>query len=64
MSRDLSHSHILRFQINPLSHLPLSTKSLHLHLHLLLFQRFLSLLTIASNLYLHNFHVILDDVFH
>ena len=36
MSHDLSHSHsqVLGFQINPLSHIPLSINSLHSHLHL------------------------------
>ena len=35
-SHDLSHSHsqLLGFQINPLSHPPLSINSLHSHLHL------------------------------
>ena len=42
MSHDLSHFHLqlLRFQINPLSYIPLSVNSLHSHLHLLFFQRF------------------------
>ena len=48
----LSHSHskILGFQINYLSHISLSNNS---HLHLFLFQRWLLLQTIASNLHLH-----------
>ena len=39
-SPDLSHPHSksLGFQIDPLSHMPLSTNSLHSHLHLSLFQ--------------------------
>ena len=55
MSHDLSHSrsHILGFQINPLSHHPSSINSLHLHLCLSLFQRCLLLQTLASNLHLH-----------
>ena len=55
MSHDLSHFHLqlLRFQINPLSYIPLSVNSLHSHLHLLFFQRCLLLQTLASNLYLH-----------
>ena len=55
ISQDLSHSHsqLLRFQINPLSHTPLSTNSLHLHLHLPSVQRCLLLQTLRSNLHLH-----------
>ena len=55
LSHDLSHSNsnILGFQINPLSHLPLSINSLHSHLDLSLFQRCLLLETLASNLHLH-----------
>ena len=48
-----SHSQLLGFQIKPLSHTPLSTNSLHLHLHLSLFQRCLLFQTIASNLHSH-----------
>ena len=41
MSHGLSHSHsqLRAFQINPLSRIPLSSNSLHLHLHFSLFQR-------------------------
>ena len=55
MSHDLSHSRsqILGFQINFSSHKPLSIKFLHSHLYLSLFQRCLSLQTLASNLHLH-----------
>ena len=55
MSHDLSHSHsqLLGFQINSLSHLPLSINSLHLYLHLPLLQHCLLLQTLASNLHLH-----------
>ena len=55
MSHNLSdpHSQILRFQINPLSHIPLSINSLHSHLHLSLSQRCLSSQAPASNLYLY-----------
>ena len=54
MSHALSHSHsqLLGFQVNPSSHIPLSTNSLHSHLHLFLFQRCLLLQTITSNLHL------------
>ena len=57
-SHDLSHSHsqLLAFQINPLSHTPSSTNPLHLHLHLSSFQRYLLLQTLALNLHLH-FHL-------
>ena len=48
-----SHSQLLGFQINHLSHIPLSINSLHSHLHLFLFQRCLLFQTIASNLQLH-----------
>ena len=55
ISHDLSHSHsqLLGFQINPLSHIPLSINSLHSHLHLFLFHFCLLLQTIASNLHSH-----------
>ena len=55
MSHDLSHSHsqVLGFQINPLSHIPFSNNSLHSHLHLSLFHLCLLLQTLASNLHLH-----------
>ena len=49
------HSQLLGFQINPLSHVPLSINSLHSHLHLCLFHHCLLLQTIASNLHSH-FH--------
>ena len=54
-SYDLSHSHsqLLIFQINLLSHKPLSINFLHSHLHLPSFQRCLLLQTLASNLHLH-----------
>ena len=55
MSHDLSdlHSQILGFQINTLSHIPLSINSLHSQLHLSLFQRCLLLQTFTANLHLH-----------
>ena len=55
MPHDLSHSHsqLLRFQINSLSHIPLSINSLHSHLHLSSFHLWLLLKTLASNLHLH-----------
>ena len=55
MSDYLSHSHsqLLGFQINSLSHIPLSINSLHLHLHLPSFHHYLLLQTLASNLHLH-----------
>ena len=55
MSHDLSHSHLqlLGFQINPLSHLPLSINSLHSHLHFSLLEHCLLLQILASNLHLH-----------
>ena len=55
ISHDLSHSHsqLLGFQINPLSHIHLSFNSLHSHLYLFLFQRCLLLQTITSKLHLH-----------
>ena len=49
-----SHSHILGFQINQLSYLPLSINySLHSHLQLSLFQHSLLLKILACNLHLH-----------
>ena len=53
-SHDLSHSHsqLLGFKINPLSHTPLSINSLHSHLHLSSFQCYLLLQTLASSQYL------------
>ena len=55
MSRALSHSHsqLLGFQVNPLSHTPLSISSLHSDLHLFLFQRCLLLQTFSPNLRSH-----------
>ena len=52
---DLSHphSHILGFQINPVSHLLFSINSLHSHLHFSLFQHCLLLQTLASNFYVY-----------
>ena len=54
ISHDLSHSHsqLLRFQINPLSNIPLSINYLHSHLHLSSFHLFLLLQTLASSLHL------------
>ena len=54
-SYDLPHSHsqLLGFQINPLSHTPLSINSLHSHLHLSSFQCCLFLQPLASSLHLH-----------
>ena len=49
----MSHSQLLGFQNNPVSHIPLSINSLHSHLHLSSFQRCLLLQTLASNLHLH-----------
>ena len=46
-------SQLRGFQINPLSHNPLSINSLHSHLHLSLFHLCLLLQTLASNLHLH-----------
>ena len=53
-SQDLQHQHsqLLGFQINPLSHAPLSINSLQFHL-LLSFQRYLLLQTPMLNLHLH-----------
>ena len=53
--QDLYHSHsqLLGFQINPLSHTSLSNNSLHSHLHLSSFQRCLLLQTLLLNLHLH-----------
>ena len=55
MPHDLSHSHsqLLGFQIKPLSHIPLSTNSLHSHLHLSSFHLCLLLQTLAINLLMH-----------
>ena len=52
---DLSHSNsqLLGFQMDSLSHTPLSINSLHSHLHLLPFQRCLLLQRLASNLHLY-----------
>ena len=54
-SHDLSHSHsqLLGFQINPLSHTPLSISSLNSHPHLSSFQRCSLLQTLPSSLHLH-----------
>ena len=54
-SQDLSHSHsqLLGFQINPLSHTPLSMNYLHSQLHLSSFQRCLLSQTLLLNLHLH-----------
>ena len=54
MLHDLSHSnsHILEFQTNPSSHLPLPINYLRSYLHLSLFQGCLLLETLASNLHL------------
>ena len=55
ISHNLSHSQsqLLGFQINTLSHIPLSINYLHSHLHLSLFHLCLLLQTLASNLHLH-----------
>ena len=55
MSHDLSHSHsqLLGFQLNPLSHVPLSINSIHSHLHLSSFNPCLLLQILASSLHLH-----------
>ena len=55
MSHDLSHSHsqLLGFQINPLSHIRLSIDSLHSDLYLSSFHLCLLLQTLAFNLRLH-----------
>ena len=55
MSHDLSHSHshLLGFQINQLSHIPLSINSLHPHLHLSSFHLCILLQTLALNLHMH-----------
>ena len=68
-SHDSSHSHsqLLGFQIDPLSHTPLSIDSLHSHLYLSSFQLCLLLQTLASNLSTfttYTFHVILCVLFH
>ena len=49
----MTKSQLLRFQINPLSQLPLSINSLHSHLHLSLFYFRLLLQTFAFNVHLH-----------
>ena len=49
----ISHSQLLRCQIQPLSHTPLLINSLHSHLHLFLFQCCLLLQTIGFNLHSH-----------
>ena len=53
--QDLSHSHsrLLGLKINPLSHTPLSNKSLHSHLHLSSVHLCLLLQIISFNLHLH-----------
>ena len=48
-----THSQLLGFQINYLSHTPLSINSLHSYLHLSSFQRCLLIQTLLSNLHLH-----------
>ena len=48
-----SQSQLLRFQAKPLSHTSLSINPLHSDQHLSLFQRCLSLQTIACNLHIH-----------
>ena len=48
-----SHLHILGFKINPLSYVPFSINSFHSDLHLSLFQRYLLLQTLASNIRFH-----------
>ena len=55
MSHALSQSHswLLAFQINPLSHIPFSFNTLHSHLHLSLFQCCLLLQVLASNQHWH-----------
>ena len=56
MPQNLSRSHIqlLGFQINPLSHIPLSiNSSLHSHIHLSSFHLCLLLQTLALNLHMH-----------
>ena len=55
MPHNLSHSHsqLLEFQINPLSHILLSTNILHSHLHFSLFKPGLSLPTLGISLHLH-----------
>ena len=61
-SHDLLHSHsqLLGFQIDPLSHTPLSINSLHLHLHVYYYKG-----TLASNcIYTYTFHAILCISFH
>ena len=55
MPHDLSHSHsqLLGFQINPLSHVPLPINSLHSHLHLSSFHHCLLLQALALNPHMH-----------
>ena len=55
MPHDLSHSHsqLLGFQINALSHIHLSINSLNSHLYLSSFHLFLLLQTLALNLHMH-----------
>ena len=55
MPHDLSHSHsqVLGFQINALSHIPLSINSLNSHLYLSSFHLFLLLQTLALILHMH-----------
>ena len=52
-SHSYSHSQLLGFQLNPLSHIPLSISSLNLHLHLSSFNLCLLLQTLASNVHLY-----------
>ena len=47
------HSQLLGFQINPISHIPLSINSLHSYRHLSSFHLCVLLRTLASNLHLH-----------
>ena len=66
-SHDLSHSHshILGSQINPSSHLSLSIKSLHSHLHLSLFKRCLSLQPLhLIHIYMQNSHAKTHNTFY
>ena len=63
MSHNLSHSHsqLIGFQINPLSHVLLSINFLHSLLHLSSSHIFLLLQTLASNLHLH-LHVLCHSI--
>ena len=65
-SHALSHSHsqLLVFEIKPLSHPPLSTNSLHSHLHLSLFQHCLLLQILVIYYHIYTFHAILCVLFH